>query len=199
MMAWFDKVKTCFGWNLADQARIEQLSRCLDSDLAGVVEVLGRQLVQFKGTQPLMANPRFVQRLHGVLYEWLAGLFVGTFDEEYVSERRAFGRKLVEIDLTFEDVILLEGLARTKIFEFAQSRLGKRPQLLSSTMRTLDKALNLDLALIYSAYLEVRDAEMERALLDRFLTVTGFSRTLYENLAGTRGWANGAQYRAGPP
>jgi len=199
MMAWFDKVKTCFGWNLADQARIEQLSRCLDSDLAEVVEVLGRQLVQFKGTQPLMANPRFVQRLHGVLSEWLAGLFVGTFDEEYVRGRWAFGRKLVEIDLMFEDVILLEGLARTKIFEFAQSRLGKRPQLLSSTMRTLDKALNLDLALIYSAYLEVRDAEMERTLLDRFLTVTGFSRTLYENLAGTRGWANGAQYHAGPP
>jgi hypothetical protein len=71
--------------------------------------------------------------------------------------------------------------------------------LLSSTMRTLDKALNLDLALIYSAYLEVRDAEMERTLLDRFLTVTGFSRTLYENLAGTRGWGNGSQYHAGQP
>ena len=47
---------------------------------------------------------------------------------------------------------------------------------------------HLDLALIYSAYLEVRSTEMERALLDRFLAVTGFSRTLYENLAEAREW-----------
>ena len=50
-------------------------------------------------------------------------------------------------------------------------------------MQALEKALSLDLALIYNGYLEVRDAEMERTLLDRFLKVTGFSRTLYENLA----------------
>jgi hypothetical protein len=62
-------------------------------------------------------------------------------------------------------------------------------------MCTLDKALNLDLALIYSAYLEVRDAEMERALLDRFLSVTGFSRTLYENLVEARGWSREGQWQ----
>lgn len=133
-----------------------------------------------------MGNARFVQRLYGVLREWLMGLFNGTFDDEHIQERWTFGRKLVESDLVFEDVILLEGLARGQLFACAQRRLGECPELLSSTMCTLDKALNLDLALIYSGYLEFRDAEMERALLDRFLTVTGFSRTLYENLAGAR-------------
>jgi len=189
MTTWFDKVKTCFGWNLADQARMAELHRCLDSDFTRVIEALGRQLAQLKGTQPLMGNARFVQRLHSVLREWLMGLFDGTFDDEYIKGRWTFGRKLVESDLMFEDVILLEGLARGQLFEFAQRRLGERPELLSSTMCTLDKALNLDLALIYNAYLEVRDAEMERALLDRFLAVTGFSRTLYENLVGARVWS----------
>jgi hypothetical protein len=189
MTAWFDKVKTCFGWDPTDQARIAELRRCLDSDLMEVVEALGKQLAQFKGTQPLMSNVRFVQRLYSVLREWLTGLFDGTFDDAYIRERWTFGRKLVESDLMFEDVILLEGLAREQLFEFARRKLGERPELLSSTLCTLDKALNLDLALIYSGYLEVRDAEMERALLDRFLTVTGFSRTLYENLAGARGWS----------
>lgn len=177
------------GWDLADRARIAKLRHCLDSDLTEMVEDLGKQLSKFKGTQPLMSNARFVQRLHSMLHEWLTGLLDGTFDGEYVKDRWAFGRKLVEIDLTFEDVILLEGLTRKQLFEFAQRKLCERPQMLSSTMRTLDKALNLDLALIYSAYLEIRDAEMERVLLNRFLTVTGFSRTLYENLAEAQEWS----------
>jgi hypothetical protein len=188
MVAWFDKVKMFIGWDLADRARMATVRRCLDSDLTEVIEALGKQLSRLKGTQPLMANARFVQRLHAILREWLMGLLDGAFDGEYVQERWTFGRKLVEIDLTFEEFILLEGLARVHLFELAQRKLGERPGELSSTMCTLDKALNLDLALIYSAYLEVRSTEMERALLDRFLAVTGFSRTLYENLAEAREW-----------
>jgi hypothetical protein len=185
-MGWFDRVKMYVGWDLADRARIAKLRRCMDSDLEQVVEDLGQQLVKFKGTQPLMSNKRFVRRLHSVLDEWLSGLLDGTFDSEYVEGRLAFGQKLVETDLTFEDVILLEELTRRQLLEFAEESLGEHPAVLSSTMHTLDKALNLDLTLIYSAYLEARDAEMERALLNQFLTVTGFSRTLYENLAGAR-------------
>jgi hypothetical protein len=193
MVAWFDKVKTFIGWDLADRARMATVRRCLDSDLTEVIEALGKQLSRLKGTQPLMANARFVQRLHGILLEWLMGLLDGAFDGEYVQERWTFGRKLVEIDLTFEEFILLEGLARVHLFELAQRKLGEHPKELSSTMCTLDKALNLDMALIYSAYLEVRSAEMERALLDRFLAVTGFSRTLYENLAEAREWTGGGR------
>ncbi len=187
-MAWFDKVKTCFAWDKADQARIAELRRWLDSDATDVVENLGKQLVQFKDVQPLMTNVRFVRRLHDVLREWLLGLLGGMFDEAYVKERWTFGRKLAEIDLAFEDVILLEGLARKQLFELTQRRLDGQPQTLSSTMHTLDKALNFDMALIYSSYLQVRDAEMERALLDRFLAITGFSRTLYESLADAQEW-----------
>lgn len=188
MMTWFDKVKMCVGWDMVDQARIAQLHHWLDSDITKVIEVLSEQLAQFKGTQPLMANARFVKRLHSVLREWLMGVLDGTFDGEYVKERSTFGRKLVEVDLAFEDIILLEELTRRQLFELAQRWLGERSQALSSTLRTLDKALNLDLTLIYSGYLQVRDAEMERALLDRFLAITGFSRTLYEHLAEARQW-----------
>ncbi|RLC60005.1 MAG: hypothetical protein DRI79_07400 [Chloroflexi bacterium] len=196
VMAWFDKIKMSVGWDRTDQARLAELRRWLDSDITEVIETLGRQLAQFKGTQPLMANARFVQRLHGVLCEWLEGLLDGTFDGEYVKERWAFGQKLMEIDLTFEDVILLEELARGQLFELAQTRLSERPQALSATMRTLDKALNLDLTLIYNGYLQVRDAEMERMLLDRFLAITGFSRTLYENLAEAWEWSEGGPVSA---
>jgi hypothetical protein len=174
------------GWDAADQARMNDLRQWLDSEGVGFVEVLGEQLAQFSTVQPLMSNTRFVDRLHDVLGEWLDGLLDGTFDGAYAAERQAFGQRLVAFDLRFEDVILLEGVSRSKLFEVARQRLGERPEDLSAAMHTLDKALNLDLALICSGYLQGRDAAMERSLLDRFLTVTGFSRTLYENLAETR-------------
>jgi len=189
MMAWFDGVKSLVGWDLADQTRMATLRGCLDADRTVMIEALGKQLSRLKGTQPLMANVRFVQRLHGVLDEWLRGLLNGTFDGEYVRGRLAFGQKLAGIDLNFDEFILLEGLARMRLFELAQRELDGHSQELSLTLCTLDKALNLDLALIYSAYLKVRNAEMERALLDHFLAITGFSRTLYENLAEAREWS----------
>ncbi len=192
MIRWFDRVRLYVGWDLADRARIAKLRRCIEPDLDRVVENLGRQLAKFKGTHSLMTNTRFVRRLHNVLREWLDGLLDGMFDDEYAQKRSLFGRRLVELDLTFEDVMVLEELTRRQLFGLARSKLSDQPQVLSSTMHTLDKAFNLDLTLIYTIYLEIRDAEMERALLDRFLTVTGFSRTLYESLADARDMERGS-------
>ena len=98
MMAWFDRVRMCVGWDRVDRARIAELRRWLDSDIAEMTETLGEQLVQFKGTQPLMANERFAQRFHSVLHEWLVGLLDGEFDGEYAKKRWTFGQKLMELE-----------------------------------------------------------------------------------------------------
>jgi hypothetical protein len=189
MTVWLDKVKTCVGWDTVDQERVSKLHACLGSDLHEVVEALGSCVVQFKDTQSLMANARFVQRLHGVLREWLAGPLAGEFDEAYAQTRWRLVRKLMEVDLTFEDIILMEGLAREQLLKLAQACLDVGTEDLSATIHTLDKALRLDMALIYGGYTQVRDAEIERATLDRFLAITGFSRSLYENLAEAREWS----------
>lgn len=187
MMARFDIIKAQVGWDKNDKARIATMRSCLDSNDSDVVDALAKRLTQLNGMQPLMSNMRFARRLYGVLREWLMGLLDGTFDGERSQERWTLGQRLVDVDLTFEDLILLEGLARKQLFELAQERVCESPDSLSEMMYTLDKALNLDLMLIYSGYLQVRDTEMERALLDRFIAVTGFSRTLYENLAEAHG------------
>lgn len=198
MIAWFDKVKTCVGWDEADQARVAELRACLNSNGADVVDTLSEQLAQLKGMQPLMSNARFARRWHSLLQEWLVGLLDGAFEGVRAKERWALGAKLTDVDLTFGDVILLEGLARQQLFELAREHLCGNSDSLAATMYTLDKALNLDLSLIYSGYRQSRDAEMERALLDRFIEVTGFSRTLYENLSGARRGRSGL-VSGGPP
>jgi hypothetical protein len=188
MMVWLDKVKMCVGWNTVDQAQISKLRHWLDSDLQKVIEAIGRHLVRFKGTQPLLTNARFVQRLHGVLREWLMGPLSGTFDEAYLQARWALVRELAEVGVTFEDIILVEGLARRQLLALAQAQVGGDSQGLLAITDALDKALCLDMALIHGGYTRARDAEIERSMLDRFLAITGFSRTLYENLAEAREW-----------
>jgi hypothetical protein len=192
-MAWVEKLRSCIDWNEEDQARLADVRALLLSEREETVQDLGERLVASNGTQALIANARFIRRLHGLLDEWLTGLLGGAFDEAYVERRRSLGQELADVDLTFEDVILLEGMARQRIFELAQRRLDARPQRLSSMMHTLDKALSRDLALIYEGYLDVRDAEMEQTLLDRFLAITGFSPTLYDSLAEARRWDQGDQ------
>lgn len=187
-MVLFDKVKDCMAWNGTDQAHIFQLRDWLDADIDGMIEGFGEQLAHAKGKQSLMANARFVRRLHAMLHEWLAGLLNGAFDEEYAEERRSFGEQLVGLDLNFGDIILLASMARKEFSEIALERLDEQPDLFASVMQAFDKALNLDLTLVYDGYLHVHDAEMERKLLDRFLTITGFSRTLYENLEEAHEW-----------
>ena len=187
-MGWFDKVKASVEWDEVDHTQISRLRQCIDSDLHEIVEGLGKYLVQFKNTQSLLANARFVERLHSVLQEWLTGPLEGAFDEAYAQARQALVHRLIEVDVTFEDVILLEGLTRKKLLEVAQVRQNGGSEPLSDMMRALDKVLCLDLALIHNGYIQIRDAEIERSLLDRFLAVTGFSRTLYENLAEAQEW-----------
>ena len=133
-----------------------------------------------------MANSRFVQRLHGTLRDWLTGLLNGTFEEPYTDDRREFGQKLLDIDLTFEEVVLVGRLMKRHLMDVAQEHWQEQPQALARMTIALDKALDIDTALICSSYLEVHDAEMEQVLLGRFLNITGFSRTLYESLAEAR-------------
>ena len=74
-------------FNAVDRARVSKLHACLDSDLHEVIEAIGSCVVQYKGTQSLMTNARFVQRLHGVLHEWLVGPLAEEFDEAYAQAR----------------------------------------------------------------------------------------------------------------
>jgi hypothetical protein len=42
MTVWFDKIKMFVGWEPSDQARMDQLRCCLDSDLSEVPCSVGR-------------------------------------------------------------------------------------------------------------------------------------------------------------
>ncbi len=189
-IVWLDKAKQEVAWDGRDRARMTELSRWMAPYVDDMIEGLSRRLMELNDRQQLMGNARFARCLHDLLAEWWAGLLDGGFDEAYFEDRRALGKRLLELELTFEDVILLESLAQQRVFRVGQEHLREHPQVLWATMYTLNKAFNLDLGAIHSGYLEAHDAELEQEQLDRFLTVTGFSPTLYESLVEARRWSD---------
>lgn len=195
-MAWADKVKSCVDWCEGDRERLAQLRAWLDAECDDIIEDLAERLVKSNGAQSMMKNARFTQRLHDVLREWLSGLFEAPFDNGGMEKRRALGKKLADVNLTFEDVILLEGMTRQRLFALAQEQFERHSLELLSMMHTLNKAMTYDRGLIYGGCLDLHDEELEHALLDRFLTITGFSPTLYESLVEAWRWN---QSRIGHP
>lgn len=188
-MAWTDKARLCVDWYEEDRARLSDLRTWLGSECEEMIEDLAERLIKTNGTQHLMRNTRFTHRLHELLREWLTGLVEEPFDDGRAERRRALGQSLGDVDLTFEDLILLEGMTRQRLYALAQRRLVEQPQKLSSAMHTLNKAMTYDRGLVYAGCLDLHDEELEQTLLDRFLTVTGFSPTLYDSLAEAYRWS----------
>jgi hypothetical protein len=188
-MTWADKVRLCVEWCETDEERLAELRTWLDPECDDVVEALVEALVGLDGARPLNTSARFARRLRDVLREWLTGTVAGAFDEDRAERRVALGRELADVDLALEDVILLESVAQQRLFTLVQQRLDEEPRKLTSTMQALSKAMTVDRALIYAGCLDLHDEELEQALLDRFLSVTGFSPTLYESLAEAWRWS----------
>ena len=192
-VAWLERARQGCGWTADDERRIDAIRQWVTPEVAEIITLLTGRLVQLKETQPLMSNTRFVKRLHEVLQEWFLGLLESPLEQASLDHKVALGRKFVEIELEFEDIILLESMAHAQLQALVRGNVEADAEEFVPTMDTLNKALCLHLALLHRGYFKVRDAVMERTMLDRFLAVTGFSRTLYENLAGSREWGgNGA-------
>jgi len=190
-MGWDDKIRSCVKWREGDQTRLAELRAWLDAERELIVRDLAESLMALNGAQRLTSNARFVRLLHDLLDEWLTGVTAGTFDDDEdgrVERRRALGQKLADVNLTFEDLVLMEGIAQERLFALAQTQLGDEPQRLALMMQALSKAMTYDRALVHAGCLDLHDSELEEALLDRFLTVTGFSPSLYESLAEAWRW-----------
>ena len=192
--AWLERARQGCKWTANDEKRINAIQEWVIPEVTEIIRLLTGWLVQLKETQPLMSNARFVKQLHEVLQEWFLGLLESPLEQDSLDHKAALGRRFVEIELEFEDIILLERMAHAQLQALVLGNLGADAGEFALTMDTLNRALCLHLALLHRGYFKVRDADMERTMLDRFLTVTGFSRTLYENLAGSREWGgNGAK------
>jgi signal transduction histidine kinase len=110
-----------------------------------------------------------IERLKGTLIQWLRELLSGRYDADYVARRWRVGWRHVEIglDQVYTNVALSR--LRTGLVRLVQDNWTGDPQDRASTVRALNKLLDLDLAIIEDAYQAEYMARQQRT--ERLATI----------------------------
>src|SRR6185437_3573095 len=104
-----------------------------------------------------------INRLKGTLIQWLRELLAGCYDQKYVARRWLVGWRHVEIGL--EQVYTNVALSRLRLGLMRALHDNWRGDLqaLQDTVRSLNKLLDLDLAIIEDAYQAEYAARLQRS------------------------------------
>jgi len=140
-------------WSDKDQQRIPTIARLLTPRLPELIEdfyaVIQRDPTAFG---VITGGGDQLSRLKASLHTWLRELLSGTYDETYVQHRSQVGRQHVAIGL--DQVYTSAAISRLRSNMTAMMRqqwTGSTDELIDA-LGTLDRLLDLDLAIIEDAY-----------------------------------------------
>jgi signal transduction histidine kinase len=166
----FRELEAYVGWTEDDARRVAAVAPRLDPYLAALIDDFYDEISRHEATRRVITGGAAqIARLKGTLLRWLRELLAGRYDRDYVARRWAVGWRHVEIglDQVFTNVALArirDGLLRA-LFEGWD---GDRATLLE-TVRSLEKRLDLDLAIIEDAYRSEHQERTQR--VERLATI----------------------------
>jgi signal transduction histidine kinase len=154
------------GWSDEDAGRLETVRPVLEPHFPAVIDDFYDEIERHPGTRRVITGgEEQIERLKGTLRGWLEDLLTGPHDAEFVSRRYQVGRRHVEIGL--EQVYTNVALSRIRsgLIHVLVDHWEHQPAPLWSAIETLNKLLDLDLAIIEDAYQAVnveRQQQSER-------------------------------------
>lgn len=140
-------------WSPQDAQRIRQLNPLLSPRFSELVDDFYQEIERHpQALRVLTGGAEQIQRLKGTLTRWLEELLSGQDDEDYVERRWRVGLRHVEIGL--EQVYTNVALSRLRSgLASALTEVWKDdPDELLAAMHSLQKRIDLELALIEDAY-----------------------------------------------
>ncbi len=149
----YQELQAYVGWSDADARRVAALGALVRPEFAALIEDFYAEIERHEATRRVITGgPRQIERLKGTLIRWLDDLVSGVYDEHYVARRWRVGFRHVEIglDQVFTNAALSrlrEGLDRALELNWK----GDSTELICSR-RSLNRLLDLDLAIIEDAY-----------------------------------------------
>lgn len=139
-----------------DATSAELLSRFLHvarPHLAALVEDFYWAVSRDKSAHSaITGGPAQVERLKATLYTWLVALLSGPHDDAYVASRNRIGRVHVRINLAQEYMLTAVNRVRLGLLDIVELHLtGEEAR---QTSKAVNRALDLDLALMLDTYRE---------------------------------------------
>ncbi len=151
------------GWSDEDAHLVWSYARPLDAHLGPLVDDFYAELDRHhEARKVITAGPAQIARLKGSLVGWLRGLLSGPYDSAYVEGRLRVGWRHVEIGL--DQVYTNVAMSRLRAgLVGALGEVGPADRTgFVAAVRSLNKLLDLDLALIEDAYQTEHLARRER-------------------------------------
>jgi two-component system NtrC family sensor kinase len=153
LWARYEDLRGYLGWSEADLVHVATAATlvrphipALVADFYAEIERHDETLRVFTGGLPQ------VERLKATFTVWLEQLFAGTYDAAYVARRWQVGLRHVEIGLEEPWTNVALGRVRNGIVTMLAAALEDRPREFTAVVTTVNRLLDLDLAIIQAAY-----------------------------------------------
>lgn len=162
----YQDLQTYVEWSAADVERVRLAGQVVEPTVATLIDDFYAELVRHPAaSQVIRGGAEQIERLKGSLRGWLRELFQDDYDDEYVKRRWRVGLRHVEIglDQTYTNVALSR--LRSGLAKALETHWQGDAAALLAAQRSLNKLLDLDLAIIELAYqteFQRRQQQVER-------------------------------------
>jgi len=159
----YQELQRYVGWTDDDARRVRSFAQVVDPDLPALVEDFYEEIERHPDALKVITGGKAqIQRLKGTLLGWLRELLSGQYDPEYVQRRWKIGYRHVEIglDQVYTNVALSR--LRAGLVRVLQENWQGDAQVRREVVRSLNKLLDLDLAIIQEAYQAEYTARQQR-------------------------------------
>ena len=159
----YQDLQSYVGWSTADADRIVAAGRVVAPHFPALVDDFYAEIQRHPAASRVITGGQAqIDRLKQTLINWLRQLFAGSYDESYVTRRWRVGLKHVEIGLSQIYTAAALSRLRNGMIQVLRSNWLDDQTTLSLTLQSLNKLLDLDLAIIGDAY-ETDYVERQRA------------------------------------
>ncbi|MEJ2453819.1 MAG: protoglobin domain-containing protein [Candidatus Thiodiazotropha sp.] len=165
------------GLTVEMEATLAQLADQIKPHLPKVTDSFYEVLKEIPKAQPFLDGR--IDALKQTHIRWLEQVFSGPFDVDYAKAMYQVGDVHVKVNLPVEFMAGAMTLVGTKINELLGEQLQNDPPRLNQAIAAVNAVLGFTLMVMQQSYESSRLAEE----LEKFLKITGMSRTLFDNLA----------------
>ncbi|HXS15810.1 MAG TPA: response regulator [Polyangiaceae bacterium] len=156
----FDEIKRYVGFGPADEVLLRELGPFLRPHFARSVDDFYEHIRRHpEASRAISGGEAQVQRLKASLHDWLNECFIGPWDAAYFERHARIGRRHVLIQLPQHYMFAAMSVIREQLVEVtlnAASSLGAA----GPKVRTINRVLDLELAIMLHAYREASQAEL---------------------------------------
>jgi PAS domain S-box-containing protein len=141
------------GWTDRDAANVRDVASVVEAGLPGLIDDFYTELQQHSETMRIITGGAAqIERLKGSLRSWLSDLLRTEYDVDYVDRRWNIGLRHAEIGLHPAYTSAALAKLRNGIIQLVVQSESRSPTALTDTIQSLNRLLDLDLAVIQDAY-----------------------------------------------